>query len=471
MFSSPIFKKILRTSFGIGLSQILNLALIPVLSRLYSPKEFGVWAIYYAFIAVLGAVSTLRFSDAIVLVNGQKTIQRLIGVCFWSGIFSSLVSLSIVFLYSLANSDLAISLYWLPVSIFSYALYLTGNQLLVKHEKFFSYSIVILCISALPSVFQITFGYFFKPTSENLIYGAVLGHILTALVSVLLSFKYLKKAKLFDRSLFALIKVYKRYPIYSGGFSLCSMLRTRAIYFLLGQSGNAIELSKYAQSDRVLNSPGTVLAAIIRPVFFREISKGSISKVSPMLMRILKYQWMILGPICGWFFFNMGFLSETILGNKWKGVGFSAQCLIFPAFLNMTSNWLDRGYDILKIQKLNFKIELYFGIFIVLLLLFGIYFFQDVNVAILFAGIALCLFYFTWIFSLFYNLGNKLISMISFTLNAFIPTLVSLGLMKLSEIIFGYSLIRSLAISAFFALVASIVTIFDYKKYSATRTF
>lgn len=471
MFSFSIAKKILRTSFGVGFSQILNLALIPVLSRLYTPNEFGTWAIYYAFITVLGAVSTLRFSDAIVLVNGQNAIKRLIAVCFWSGLLLASVSAIVLVVYTMLAPESSLSMYWLPVSIMSYALYLTGNQLLVKNEKFFSYSIVILCISALPSIFQIAFGYFLRPTSDSLIMGAVLGHLVTAIVSVAFSLKSFKEARFFDKSLFSLVKVYKRYPIYSGGFSICSMLRTRAIYFFLGQTGNAVELSKYAQSDRVLNSPGTVLAAIIRPVFFREISKGSIHKVSPMLLWLLRCQWMVLGPMCGWLFFNMNFLSEFVLGEKWTGVGYSAQCLIFPAFLNMTSNWLDRGYDILKIQKQNFKIELYYGLLIVGILSFAIYFFKDVKIAILLAGITLCFFYLTWIYCLFLKLEVSFFSMTKFTIGSFIPTVLGLILMKLSESFFHSSLSVTFAIGTAISLVSAFIMFQDYRKNLVTRTF
>ena len=236
MFSISVFKKILRTSFGVGLSQILNLALIPVLSRIYSPEEFGAWAIYYAFVVVLGSVSTLRFSDAIVLISGQKTIERLIAVCFWSGLLLASLSAVIVLVYGALNEKtLTGSMYLLPASVFSYTFYLIGSQLLVRNEKFFSYSMVVLCIAALPSIFQIMLGFFSKASSDNLILGAVLGHTVTAVVSIAISFKYFREAIFFNKSLFRLVKVYKRYPIYSGGFSICSMLRTRAIYFFWGK--------------------------------------------------------------------------------------------------------------------------------------------------------------------------------------------------------------------------------------------
>lgn len=474
MLSLSVFKKLLRTSFGVVFSQILNLLLIPVLSRIYTPDEFGPWAIYYAFITVLGAVATLRFSDAIVLVEGRHTIKRLIGVCIWSGLIVSSLSAVLVVGYFAISQDVSPALFWLPLSVLCYSFYLTGMQLLVKNERFFTYSLTVLCVSALPSVFQILMGLLFGPVASNLILGAVIGHLITATVSFIFSYSYFKEAEFFHWSVLSQAKVFKRYPVYSGGFAICSMIRTRAIYFLLGQTGNTVELSKYAQSDRILNSPGTVLAAIIRPVFFREISRGSIQEVAPNLLWLLRLQWMVLGPLCGWLFFHMVFLSETVLGPKWYGVGFSAQCLLFPAFLNMTSNWLDRGYDILKIQKSNFKIEFYFGIIILCLLAISVYGIKNIHVTFVLSGIALCMFYLTWIYCLFNKLGFSIFKLMGLTLISFLPLGITLLSMKAVEAFVPISKFGLLGltfiIAGLFSLLSLGLLYKEYQKRFSTRS-
>lgn len=471
LISLSVIKKLLRTSLGVGFSQVLNLVLIPVLSRLYGPQEFGPWALYYAFVSVLSVVATLRFSDAIVLVAGKKTLERLVAVCLWSGFTLAILSLAIIGIWNNLSLVPHMYLYWLPLSIMSYSIYLIGIQLLIRHEKFFSYSMVVLCVAVLPTACQILLGYLFDATADHLVMGAVVGHVMTAIVAMLLSYDIFQRISLLDPTLPSLARVYKRYPIYSGGFSVSSAIRSRAIYFFLGQSGNSTELAKYAQSDRIINSPGTVLAAVIRPVFFREISRGSIHEMTPGLMWLLRVQWTVLGPMCGWLFFNMVFLSEFVLGAKWVGVGFSAQCLIFAAFLNMTSNWLDRAYDILKIQKSNFKIEFYFGIIIVCILIMSVYGFKNIHLAFILSGISLCFFYLTWIYCLFMNLGVSFFKMVRFSLTSFSPIVIALSLMKISGIVFQAPLIPTFFIGLVVSSISALVMYRNFKNLKLTKTF
>ena len=49
-FNSNVVKLIL----GSGLAQVFPLALMPILTRIYSPEDFGVFAIYMALAGILG---------------------------------------------------------------------------------------------------------------------------------------------------------------------------------------------------------------------------------------------------------------------------------------------------------------------------------------------------------------------------------------------------------------------------------
>ena len=51
-FNSNIVKLVL----GTGFSQVLPIALMPILTRLYSPEDFGVFAVYLAVSGILGVI-------------------------------------------------------------------------------------------------------------------------------------------------------------------------------------------------------------------------------------------------------------------------------------------------------------------------------------------------------------------------------------------------------------------------------
>ena len=67
-------------SSGIGplLSQVLALALVPVLFRLYTPQDFGVWAAVQAIAVIAGSLVSLRFDLALVLERDLGAASQLL---------------------------------------------------------------------------------------------------------------------------------------------------------------------------------------------------------------------------------------------------------------------------------------------------------------------------------------------------------------------------------------------------------
>jgi len=63
---------------GIALTQVLYLAVTPVLTRLYTPEDFGVLAVFAAAGAVWGVVSSLRYEYAIPLPKDSDTAAGLL---------------------------------------------------------------------------------------------------------------------------------------------------------------------------------------------------------------------------------------------------------------------------------------------------------------------------------------------------------------------------------------------------------
>lgn len=62
-----VFRGMLTLFMGTGLARIIGIASIPILTRIYSPEDFGVLALYSSFISILAPILTLRYVQAIPL--------------------------------------------------------------------------------------------------------------------------------------------------------------------------------------------------------------------------------------------------------------------------------------------------------------------------------------------------------------------------------------------------------------------
>ncbi|MBF6615098.1 MAG: oligosaccharide flippase family protein, partial [Candidimonas sp.] len=77
-----VFRGMMTLLLGAGLARIVGLLSIPILARIYSPEDFGVLALYTAFIAVVVPVMTLRYVQAIPLPKTDVMAFNLFSVCF-----------------------------------------------------------------------------------------------------------------------------------------------------------------------------------------------------------------------------------------------------------------------------------------------------------------------------------------------------------------------------------------------------
>lgn len=68
---------------GTAVGQVISFALMPIITRLYTPADYGVFGVFTALVTILGSVVGLKFEAAILLPprtrrGGRKSCM----VCF-----------------------------------------------------------------------------------------------------------------------------------------------------------------------------------------------------------------------------------------------------------------------------------------------------------------------------------------------------------------------------------------------------
>ncbi len=83
-----MFKKLLKNEYlknistvatGTFLSQLVLILFIPILSRIYTPNEFGLYSLFIAFSSSIAIISTFTYERAIVLPK-EKTESNFISI-------------------------------------------------------------------------------------------------------------------------------------------------------------------------------------------------------------------------------------------------------------------------------------------------------------------------------------------------------------------------------------------------------
>src|SRR5579859_6097194 len=81
MANRPFLKDVSIMLTGAAGGQAVSLLLSPLLTRLYSPQEFGTLSVYSAIVAILVVISSLRYELALPLVRDDEDAVNLMAVC------------------------------------------------------------------------------------------------------------------------------------------------------------------------------------------------------------------------------------------------------------------------------------------------------------------------------------------------------------------------------------------------------
>jgi len=139
-------REVLRLIFGMGLSQLIFLLLIPILTRLFSPSDIGALGTYLTLVAVLVIFLTGRYEMALVFCKDQclaRAVERLsILRCY---IFSILIGIVVLamFLLSPGAQDIILSsdLYFVIFGALILGRYNIALQMVLRNSHYKSISI------------------------------------------------------------------------------------------------------------------------------------------------------------------------------------------------------------------------------------------------------------------------------------------------------------------------------------------
>ena len=186
---SEFTRNVVTLMFGSGLSQIIVIVISPLLTRLYSPEDYGTASLFLSIASVLMIITTLRYEMAI--IQTKKNIDAislgiatlLISVSLLVVIEICLLILSGTFLLDDLNVKLGGLLFYIPIYVF---IAITVKVLInyMNRNKFYkTISLNQVILSVFTSGSKLSFGAIKTPIN-----GLVLGTILGQLISSILLF-------------------------------------------------------------------------------------------------------------------------------------------------------------------------------------------------------------------------------------------------------------------------------------------
>ena len=126
---------------GTGLGQLVLIASTPLVTRLYTPAQFGVLGLFASIVGVLAVVATLKFDFAIVSARTRSEAQHLVLASLGIALQFSVMVFGVLGLLILCDVPRASALPWpalllAPLAVFLTASLLTLRQWAVRETQF-----------------------------------------------------------------------------------------------------------------------------------------------------------------------------------------------------------------------------------------------------------------------------------------------------------------------------------------------
>lgn len=404
------FSRNVLTVFSANMiAQFLPLITAPILTRIYSPDDYGILGVVMSILAIITTVSTLGYLNCIVAAKDDLEANALAALCLkvltgtivvvimGISIFHAVI-VDVYKIYSAKNV-----LYLLPVSLFITGITSIYYNLATRYKYFgiISKNRVMTVISS--SAISIAIGLWLKNY-----WGLVIGFFAGQLVNCVLVYiklnnkpQILSITQLLSFSTKKVAKQYIDFPKYMMPADFINMLSNQIPIFAISrfQAKPEQAVGYYNMSNRMLGIPITLVSSSIGDVFRQRCAEDYNTKGTCRPIFIKTFKTLFLTAIIPFSILIAfgGDIFAFVFSEKWRAAGQYSQILGFLFFCRFVISPLTYVFFVAGKQKLDFILHLLFIPVGFGALYVGLNIFNNIYTGLWFFSIGYCLIYLVYL--------------------------------------------------------------------------
>ena len=363
-----IFKKsefnsnVLTLMTGTTIAQAIPIAAAPILTRIFTSEDFGLFALYFAIVTILAALVTARYELAIVLPKRRDDAYQIVIMSWVISSVVSLLTLFMIWLFKsqivglLNNSEVANLFYLIPLSIFLTGVYQSLYYWFNREKGYRDMANSRIVQSSAMVGSQIGFGFLTKLSFLGLILGQVIGQVL---VTLYIGQKFIQDTRNVHKpnklKQFALAKRYINFPkfLLIAHTMNATSRQLPSIFFNI--LFTATVAGFYMLIQRVISVPLSIIGGAIGDVFRQQASKAYAERGECISEYKNTFKKLLIISVIPFsvFIFIAPDLFAIVFGENWREAGFYAQILTPMFFLQFVTSPLSNMFMIAEKQKLD----------------------------------------------------------------------------------------------------------------------
>jgi O-antigen/teichoic acid export membrane protein len=362
---------------GTTIAQAIPIAISPILTRIYTPEDFGVFALYMSIASIMSVIATGRYELAIMLPRKDEDAINIVALSIMISFFVSFISLIIVFIFNaqitnlLGNPEISNWLYFIPITVLLTGIYQSFNYWSNRKKQYKRLATSRVIQSSTTATTNLSMG-FNGFGSSGLILGGVLGQgVATGVIGKLVwkedsyRLKEVKKLKIF-----ALIKKHKKLPIYNLPNALIDGFRLSGISILIAKFFTTATLGQFSLAWKMVQTPMFLIGGSLSQVFFQKVSSSKKSDLYRIVIKFIIKASIVATPIFLFIYLFAVDIFIFVFGENWKLAGEAASVMTPWLFLNFMSSPMANIFIVLNKQEVVLVVSVIYMILPISLLFF-----------------------------------------------------------------------------------------------------
>lgn len=365
---NTLFKNILKLISAEGIGRAIGFMAAPVVTRLYTPSDFGILAVFASLCALCYPFCTLRYTLAIPLHPDEKIGLNSLAACFFILVVNTvIIGIAFVFFHwqilSLFSSeDIDAFWYFIPLAFFLYGTAEVLSYYATRYRDFPTIAKVTAVQKAMGALTKIVLGLF-----RFDVMGLLIGNVLAESGGLALYVRtYWKKLKegarhVTRRNIGFVLKRYKDFPLYRvpSQILLTAAGSLPILYFAWHFGAGAT--GRISLAITVLSVPVAIVCTSVGKAFYGEIAslgRKNGKEISVLTVRIMK-RLFVIGIIPFTLVLCFGpWMFRTFFGAEWTQSGIFARYLCFYLIFRFVYSPISDGlFNVFERQKLVFWLE------------------------------------------------------------------------------------------------------------------
>lgn len=366
-FRTKSSRQVLTVMTGTTLAQVVSVVISPLLGRLYTPVDFGLYALFMSLVLILMVGASGKYEMAILLPEADADafnilcLGLLVAAGFCSIALILAVALNPVWTRLLHQEGFGPWMALAPVTVWVSNATLCLSNWAVRTQHYSDVARVRICVALASALVSVGLGLQ-TVTTGGMIIAYIVGQVLgLGMMLWLLRKHWFRLAGSVSRnSMMTMALRYKRFPQFSILSNISETIASQMPVLLMTSYFGSAVVGFFSLGQRVVRMPMSLISSAIGDVFRQKASAAYVrdGQCADLFRRTARMLFLFsIVPFILLYVFAPSIIS-FIFGSQWKTAGDYLQIMTLMCFLQFTSSPLSAMFIIAEKQSMDLVIQI-----------------------------------------------------------------------------------------------------------------